>query len=221
MSTTGSHKEATKMSTTAAAVNQVTLVGNLTADPVIKQIDEDRRVCQLRLAVNDQKDQPPLFIDIATYGPQADRVRQIPRQRSGDCGHRPPGLPRVGGRGRLPALPAPRRRSRPSPNHRPGGLDHLRTIERQPSLQLSGAPIHRGMGHNQLVPINAGPVPDRLAIWPIDDGRYGLDATKAPADTPEPSTTKQNYHAKASRTASSRNSTAAGHSDSGRCAPST
>jgi hypothetical protein len=33
------------------------------------------------------------------------------------------------------------------------------------------------MGHHQLVPINAGPVPDRLAIWPIDDGRYGLDAT--------------------------------------------
>jgi hypothetical protein len=23
----------------------------------------------------------------------------------------------------------------------------------------------------------AGPVPDRLTIWPVDDGRYGLDAT--------------------------------------------
>jgi hypothetical protein len=33
------------------------------------------------------------------------------------------------------------------------------------------------MGHNQPVPISAGPVPDRLAIWPIDDGRYGFDAT--------------------------------------------
>ena len=22
-----------------------------------------------------------------------------------------------------------------------------------------------------------GPVPDRLSIWPVDDGRYGLDAT--------------------------------------------
>jgi len=22
-----------------------------------------------------------------------------------------------------------------------------------------------------------GPVPDRLTIWPVDDGRYGLDAT--------------------------------------------
>jgi hypothetical protein len=27
------------------------------------------------------------------------------------------------------------------------------------------------------VPVKAGPVPDRLTIWPVDDGRYGLDAT--------------------------------------------
>jgi hypothetical protein len=27
------------------------------------------------------------------------------------------------------------------------------------------------------LPMRAGPVPDRLTIWPIDDGRYGLDAT--------------------------------------------
>lgn len=25
--------------------------------------------------------------------------------------------------------------------------------------------------------MHAGPVPDRLTIWPMDDGRYGLDAT--------------------------------------------
>jgi hypothetical protein len=25
--------------------------------------------------------------------------------------------------------------------------------------------------------VKAGPVADRLSIWPIDDGRYGLDAT--------------------------------------------
>ncbi len=29
----------------------------------------------------------------------------------------------------------------------------------------------------ELLPTKAGPVPDRLTIWPIDDGRYGLDAT--------------------------------------------
>ncbi|HJX33169.1 MAG TPA: hypothetical protein VJ257_03135 [Solirubrobacterales bacterium] len=27
------------------------------------------------------------------------------------------------------------------------------------------------------LPTQAGPVPDRMAIWPMDDGRYGLDAT--------------------------------------------
>ena len=27
------------------------------------------------------------------------------------------------------------------------------------------------------LPAQAGPVPDRLTIWPMDDGRYGLDAT--------------------------------------------
>ncbi len=60
------------MSASAPAVNFVALVGNLTADPVLKQLDDDRKVCQLRLAVNDQKDQPPMFIDIATFGAQAD-----------------------------------------------------------------------------------------------------------------------------------------------------
>jgi single-strand DNA-binding protein len=48
------------------------LVGNLTADPVLKQLDDDRRVCNLRVAVNDQKNQPPMFIDVATFGAQAD-----------------------------------------------------------------------------------------------------------------------------------------------------
>jgi hypothetical protein len=27
------------------------------------------------------------------------------------------------------------------------------------------------------LPSKAGPVPDRISIWPLDDGRYGLDAT--------------------------------------------
>jgi single-strand DNA-binding protein len=60
------------MSTTAPAVNAVTLVGHLTADPVLRPIDENRKVCDMRLAVNDQKDQPPLFIDVATFGSQAE-----------------------------------------------------------------------------------------------------------------------------------------------------
>ncbi len=59
------------MSASAPAVNQVTLVGNLTTDPIVKQLDDDRRVCNLRIAVNDVKDQP-MFIDVATFGAQAD-----------------------------------------------------------------------------------------------------------------------------------------------------
>jgi hypothetical protein len=27
------------------------------------------------------------------------------------------------------------------------------------------------------LPSKAGPVPDRISIWPLDDGSYGLDAT--------------------------------------------
>jgi hypothetical protein len=30
---------------------------------------------------------------------------------------------------------------------------------------------------DSLLPTRAAPVPDRLTIWPVDDGRYGLDAT--------------------------------------------
>jgi hypothetical protein len=30
---------------------------------------------------------------------------------------------------------------------------------------------------SSLLPSHAGPVPDRLTIWPVDDGRYGLDAS--------------------------------------------
>ena len=28
-----------------------------------------------------------------------------------------------------------------------------------------------------LAPANPRPIPDRLTLWPVDDGRYGLDAT--------------------------------------------
>jgi single-strand DNA-binding protein len=60
------------MSTTAPNVNTVTLVGQLTADPVLRSLVNGRSVCDLRLAVNDQRDQPPLFVDVATFGPGAD-----------------------------------------------------------------------------------------------------------------------------------------------------
>jgi hypothetical protein len=33
------------------------------------------------------------------------------------------------------------------------------------------------MSNPERLPVKAGPVPDKLTIWPVDDGRYGLDAT--------------------------------------------
>jgi hypothetical protein len=33
------------------------------------------------------------------------------------------------------------------------------------------------MSSGAHLPAKAGPVADRLTIWPVDDGRYGLDAT--------------------------------------------
>jgi hypothetical protein len=38
------------------------------------------------------------------------------------------------------------------------------------------APMGSQMEFRPL-PTTAGPVPDRISIWPLDDGRYGLDAT--------------------------------------------
>jgi single-strand DNA-binding protein len=58
------------MSTSAPAVNSVTLVGHLTADPVLRELPDGRAVCDMRLAVNDQRDQP-LFIDVTTFGAAA------------------------------------------------------------------------------------------------------------------------------------------------------
>jgi single-strand DNA-binding protein len=60
------------MSTIAPQVNNVTLVGNLTSDPVLRSLPDGRSVCDLRVAVNDQRDQPPLYIDVATFGASAE-----------------------------------------------------------------------------------------------------------------------------------------------------
>lgn len=60
------------MSTAAPQVNSITLVGNLTSDPVLRSLPDGRSVCDLRLAVNDQREQPPLFIDVATFGASAE-----------------------------------------------------------------------------------------------------------------------------------------------------
>jgi single-strand DNA-binding protein len=60
------------MSNIAPNVNVITLVGNLTADPVLRSLPDGRSVCDLRLAVDGERDQLPLYIDVATFGPSAD-----------------------------------------------------------------------------------------------------------------------------------------------------
>lgn len=64
------------MSAAAPNVNTVVLVGQLATDPALRALPDGRSVCDLRLAVNDQRDQPPMFIDVATFGPGADACAQ-------------------------------------------------------------------------------------------------------------------------------------------------
>ena len=61
----------------APNVNQVVLVGQLTRDPELRELPDGKPVCDLRLAVNDRSDQPPLFIDIATFGREAKSCGEI------------------------------------------------------------------------------------------------------------------------------------------------
>ncbi len=56
----------------APNINSITLAGNLTTDPVLRSLPDGRSVCGVRLAVNDQRDQPPLYIDVATFGASAE-----------------------------------------------------------------------------------------------------------------------------------------------------
>jgi single-strand DNA-binding protein len=55
----------------APNINTVTLVGRLTADPELRELPDGRPVCSLRLAVNDYRDKPPMFIDVTTFGDEA------------------------------------------------------------------------------------------------------------------------------------------------------
>jgi len=60
------------MSNQAPNINNVTLVGQLTTDPVLRSLPDGRSVCDLRLAVNDQREHPTLFVDVATFGAGAE-----------------------------------------------------------------------------------------------------------------------------------------------------
>lgn len=60
------------VSNTSPNLNQVVLIGQLAAEPTLRELPDGRSVCELRLAVNDPRDQPPLFIDVTTFGPGAE-----------------------------------------------------------------------------------------------------------------------------------------------------
>jgi single-strand DNA-binding protein len=65
----------------APAVNTVTLVGNLTAEPKLRELPGGRKVCDLRVAVNDQE--RAMFIDVATSGAGAEAcARHLCKGRS-------------------------------------------------------------------------------------------------------------------------------------------
>jgi len=70
------HRLATRrkptMNFSAPAVNQVISVPDLTTDPFLKQLDNVRKICQRRLAVIAPQSRPPLCVDVAGFGAQAD-----------------------------------------------------------------------------------------------------------------------------------------------------
>lgn len=55
----------------APNINSVTLVGRLTAEPMLRELPDGKPVCELRLAVNDEREKP-MFIDVCTFGPGAE-----------------------------------------------------------------------------------------------------------------------------------------------------
>jgi len=61
-------------------MNTISLVGRTTAQPELRTTTGGTTVCTFRLAVStpprDGKDQPPLYIDVITFGGQAEAVSQ-------------------------------------------------------------------------------------------------------------------------------------------------
>jgi single-stranded DNA-binding protein len=69
------------MNTSAPAIDEVISIANLTADPAFKQLDDERSVCQRRLAVNNPT-RRLLFTDIVAVAAQdraCTRYRRIRR----------------------------------------------------------------------------------------------------------------------------------------------
>ncbi|MDP9420649.1 MAG: single-stranded DNA-binding protein [Actinomycetota bacterium] len=61
-------------------MNSVQLIGNLTRDPELRFTNGGTAVCTIPLAINRRKrngdDQEPVYVDVVTWGAQADNVAQ-------------------------------------------------------------------------------------------------------------------------------------------------
>jgi single-strand DNA-binding protein len=53
-------------------MNTVTLIGNLTKDPEIKNAKGETQVCRMRIAESNGPKDSPFFIDVAAFGRQAE-----------------------------------------------------------------------------------------------------------------------------------------------------
>ena len=65
-------------------MNTINLIGRTTADPELRYTPSGTPVCALRLAVNtpprDGKEQPALFVDVISFGAQAEAIAQHVRK---------------------------------------------------------------------------------------------------------------------------------------------
>ena len=82
----------------ARGIAHVTLVGNLTRDPELRQTPNGTSVCQLGVAVNSSyKDssgqwvEKPNFFDVVVWGHPGRELRQVPQQGQAGSGRRAPG----------------------------------------------------------------------------------------------------------------------------------
>jgi single-strand DNA-binding protein len=53
-------------------MNTVTLIGNLTKDPEVRNGNGDAKVCSMRVAESNGRKGSPLFINVAAFGRQAE-----------------------------------------------------------------------------------------------------------------------------------------------------
>lgn len=63
-------------------MNTVCLTGRLTRDPDLRELSDATSVCNMRLAVDEGRDRDPVYIDVATFGRQAEAcVRYLAKGR--------------------------------------------------------------------------------------------------------------------------------------------